>query len=280
MSQLTSDSTEKIPGMFGTLVVCLPSTHQGGDVVLRHNGQAHVFRSSAYAQSCAFWYSDVSHEVLPVTSGYRWALTYNLALDPAQPRPSASLLSQVNTQPLRQALNRWLAQDPTTRENEYFYYILDHDYTEASISLNALKAQDLVRVQALKEECNKLPVDVYLALLEKMETGSVEYCPDPYDRRSFYSGGYYSGYGGYIEDDEEEDEDGFHALDEVIESSHKVLTLVDLDGHTVTKGLELDEDDILQEDAFEDVDGREEYEGYMGNSVCLSTYGCLLDCPC
>ncbi|UPK94589.1 hypothetical protein LCI18_005524 [Fusarium solani-melongenae] len=257
--------------MFGTLVVCLPSTHQGGDVVLKHNGQAHVFRSSAYPQSCAFWYSDVSHEVLPVTSGYRWVLTYNLALDPAQPRPSASLLSQINTQPLRQALNRWLAQDPTTRENEYFYHVLGHDYTEASISLNALKAHDLVRVQALKEECSKLPVDVYLALLEKMEMGSVEYFPDPYDRRSFYRGGYYGGYGGY-DDDDDDDEDGFHALDEVIESSHKVLTLVDLDGHTVTKGLELDDDDILQEDAFEDVDGQEEYEGYMGNSGPTATH--------
>ncbi|RSL53078.1 hypothetical protein CEP54_010572 [Fusarium duplospermum] len=261
--------TEKIPGMFGTLVVCLPSTHQGGDVVLRHNGQAHVFSSSAYPQSCAFWYSDVFHEVLPVTSGYRWVLTYNLALDPAQPRPSASLLSQINTQPLRQALNRWLAEDPEKRENEYFYHVLDHDYTEASISLNALKAHDLIRVQALKEECSKLPVDVYLALLEKMESGSVEYCPDPYDRRSFYRGGYYGGYDDY---DDDEDEDGFHALDEVFESSHKVLTLVDLDGHTVTKGLELDEDDILQEDAFEDIEGREEYEGYMGNSGPMATH--------
>ncbi|RMJ07363.1 hypothetical protein CDV36_013034 [Fusarium kuroshium] len=263
--------TEKIPGMFGTLVVCLPSTHRGGDVVLRHNGQAHVFSSSTYTQSCAFWYSDVSHEVLPITSGYRWVLTYNLALDPTQPRPSASLLSQINTQPLRQALNRWLAEDPEKRENEYFYHVLDHDYTEASISLNALKAHDLIRVQALKEECSKLPVDVYLALLEKMESGSVEYCPDPYDRRSFYRGGYYGGYGDY-DDDDEEDEDGFHALDEVLESEHKVLTLVDLDGHTVTKGLELDEDDILQEDAFEDIDGREEYEGYMGNSGPMATH--------
>ncbi|KAJ4198619.1 hypothetical protein NW767_008994 [Fusarium falciforme] len=82
--------------MFGTLVISLPSTHQGGDVVLRHCGKQHVFRSSAHVQSCAFWYSDVSHEVLPVTFVYRWVLTYNLALglalDPAQPRPSASLL--------------------------------------------------------------------------------------------------------------------------------------------------------------------------------------------
>ncbi|RSL55040.1 hypothetical protein CEP53_007231 [Fusarium sp. AF-6] len=238
-----------------------------------HNGQAHVFSSSTYAQSCAFWYSDVSHEVLPITSGYRWVLTYNLALDPAQPRPSASLLSQINTQPLRQALNRWLAEDPEKRENEYFYHVLDHDYTEASISLNALKAHDLIRVQALKEECSKLPVDVYLALLEKMESGSVEYCPDPYDRRSFYRGGYYDGYGDYDDDDDDdEDEDGFHALDEVLESEHKVLALVGLDGHTVTKGLELDEEDILQEDAFEDVDGREEYEGYMGNSGPMATH--------
>ncbi|KAM6522556.1 hypothetical protein FALCPG4_012201 [Fusarium falciforme] len=88
--------TEKVPGMFGTLVISLPSTHQGGDVVLRHCGKQHVFRSSAHVQSCAFWYSDVSHEVLPVTFVYRSVLTYNLALDlaldPAQPRPSASLL--------------------------------------------------------------------------------------------------------------------------------------------------------------------------------------------
>ncbi|KAL6360247.1 hypothetical protein LRP88_05951 [Fusarium phalaenopsidis] len=248
--------TEKIPGMFGTLVISLPSTHQGGDVVLRHCGKQHVFRSSAHVQSCAFWYSDVSHEVLPVTSGYRWVLTYNLALDPARPRPSASLLGQVNTLPLKYALNRWLGKSPTTRQNKYFYHILDHDYTEASISLNGLKAQDLVRVQALKEECSKLPVDVYLALLEKMESGSVEDDYDLYDMR----------YCDEEDEEDEEDEDGYHEIDEVLQYSHNVLTLVDLDGHTVTKDLQLEEEDILQEDPFADIQGREHYEGYMGTN--------------
>lgn len=31
--------TEKIPGMFGTIVICLPSAHEGGDMVVTHCGQ-------------------------------------------------------------------------------------------------------------------------------------------------------------------------------------------------------------------------------------------------
>lgn len=199
-----------------------------------------------------------------VTSGYRWVLTYNLALDPAQPRPSASLLDQVNTQPLQRALNRWLAERPSARKNKYLYHVLDHDYTEASICLNGLKAQDLVRVQALEEECGKLPVDVYLALLEKVESGSVEGYHGGYRKKSYYGRNRYYDDGYY----DDEDEGGYHEISEVLQSNHKVLTLVDLDGHTAAKDLQLEEEDILQEDAFEDIQGREHYEGYMGNWVC------------
>ncbi|KAK4680502.1 hypothetical protein QC764_214040 [Podospora pseudoanserina] len=31
--------TEKIPGIFGTIVICRPSAHEGGDVVVTHFGQ-------------------------------------------------------------------------------------------------------------------------------------------------------------------------------------------------------------------------------------------------
>ncbi|KAK0708876.1 hypothetical protein B0T21DRAFT_247800, partial [Apiosordaria backusii] len=72
--------TEKIPGMFGTLVICLPSPHEGGDVVVTHCGQRRVFKTSEFEQSFICWYSDVTHEVVPVTLGYRWVLTYNLAI--------------------------------------------------------------------------------------------------------------------------------------------------------------------------------------------------------
>ncbi|KAM6514007.1 hypothetical protein FALCPG4_015191 [Fusarium falciforme] len=254
--------TEKIPGMFGTLVVSLPSAHQGGDLVLKHCGEKKVFKTSEWAQSFACWYSDVSHEVLPVTSGYRWVLTYNLALDQTLPRPSATGLQLSQFRPLRHTLRRWLAEDQESRKQKFLYHILDHDYTEANASLNALKAQDLARVQALKEACSKLPVDIFLALLEKQEMGSVEF--DYYDR------GYRRR--GYWDDYDDEDESGFHALEEVFELSYKVKTLVDLEGRIVTKDLHLDEDDILEEDCFEDLEAEEEYEGYMGNSGPTATH--------
>ena len=82
--------SEKTPGMFGTLVVCLPSSHQGGELVLRHDGKTVTFDTSvtsSFEVSFAAWYSDVLHEVKPVTSGHRLVLTYNLIQNEEGARP-------------------------------------------------------------------------------------------------------------------------------------------------------------------------------------------------
>jgi len=45
--------------MFGTLIVCLPSEHQGGEVVLTHRGETVCFNTSEhskYGQSHLAWY--------------------------------------------------------------------------------------------------------------------------------------------------------------------------------------------------------------------------------
>ena len=73
--------SEKTNGMFGTLVISLPSKHEGGKVVLRHNDTEDFFDSAKYSPfgtSFAAWYSDVFHEVEKVTSGHRIVLIYNL----------------------------------------------------------------------------------------------------------------------------------------------------------------------------------------------------------
>ena len=70
--------------MFGSLVVCLPTTFSGGALVTRHeNHQVRFDWSSSPGSpkediSWAAFFSDVEHEVLPVTDGYRVTLTYNL----------------------------------------------------------------------------------------------------------------------------------------------------------------------------------------------------------
>lgn len=69
------------PTMCGSLVVCLPSVHEGGELVVRHNGQAIIFSwgpASANAIQWAAFFSDCEHEILPVRSGFRITLTYNL----------------------------------------------------------------------------------------------------------------------------------------------------------------------------------------------------------
>ena len=69
----TPRSTE----MFGSLVVCLPSQFTGGALVTRHQLTFDWSSSPGSAQWASF-FSDVEHEVLPVTSGHRVTLTYNL----------------------------------------------------------------------------------------------------------------------------------------------------------------------------------------------------------
>lgn len=75
----TPRSAEQI----GSLVVCLPSIHEGGQLEVRHEGQTVPFDWSMPETArpeiqWAAFYSDCEHEVLEVTSGHRITLTYNL----------------------------------------------------------------------------------------------------------------------------------------------------------------------------------------------------------
>ncbi|KAF9872478.1 oxidoreductase [Colletotrichum karsti] len=66
----------------GSLVVCLPMKHEGGNLAVRHRGQEKVFdwaeASDRHAIQWAAFYSDCEHEVFEVKSGHRVILTYNL----------------------------------------------------------------------------------------------------------------------------------------------------------------------------------------------------------
>ena len=73
--------TEKVAGMFATLVVALPSVSEGGDVVVRHKDrEARPDLRCEEPSDVAFaaFYADCVHEVLPVTAGYRLVLVCNL----------------------------------------------------------------------------------------------------------------------------------------------------------------------------------------------------------
>ncbi|KAA1079297.1 hypothetical protein PGT21_006957 [Puccinia graminis f. sp. tritici] len=262
------DSTEKIPGMFGTLIICLPSAHTGGEVLVRHNHASMILRTSDATQSFACWYSDVSHEVLPVQSGYRCVLTFNLATCPDQTRPAAAAL-ELQKVPLRNALECWLrdsADHNATHVPSHLYHALDHEYTEASMSARTLKAKDWAQVRALQDLALQRPFEIFLALLEKKEDGDVELnFPEIYDDHS----------AGDDEIAEIEDEEAYttHKITKVYDISYTVKSLRTLDGTTIASNYPLNMNFCLVENPFHEVEfTAEEYEPYIGNEGPCATH--------
>ncbi|KAG9839049.1 hypothetical protein KCU98_g9897, partial [Aureobasidium melanogenum] len=238
--------SEKASGMFGTLVISLPSAHWGGAVVVSHNGQRCLLQTH-------------NHEYLAcqeVTSGYRWVLTYNLTQTNFEHFNSTASAEQK----LRGILTEWNKINKNrSGEADKIIYQLDHKYTDASIRLQTLKGSDLLKAQRLFSVGNEMGYALYLASLEKQVHGSAE------------SGdhGYHSRY-----DDEEEGSDGeFRAIEDVLEESLTLTRVVDPDGLVVITDLAIEEEDILQEEPYEDRDPDEhEYEGWTGNAGATSTH--------
>lgn len=72
---LTHRDTEKEVGMFGTLVIVLPSLHMREDLVAQGNRNA---TSIVTRGEWMAFYADCEHELEVVESGFRLALVYNL----------------------------------------------------------------------------------------------------------------------------------------------------------------------------------------------------------
>ena len=182
--KLHQDS-EKTAGMFGTMVVSLPSKHTGGQVVLSHNKRKSHFDSSSFplfSTSFGAWYADVFHEVEKVTSGHRVVLTYNLVQE------SFSLPQKASDADSRLRLKRVLAlwedavADNTEEYPPYLVHMLEHQYSQDSLILDRLKGRDAARARALGEACQESGWAVYLATHEKMVKRDDEYADEEYDR--------------------------------------------------------------------------------------------------
>lgn len=171
--------TEKIPGMFGTLVISLPSEHTGGDVRIVHGKDTRVLETAPYSAfdlSTLAWYSDVQHEIKPVTSGYRLVLTYNLVQDLMQPKQTAAAITSRHAR-LAALLRTW---DSVCPYLNFLVYPLEHQYTESSLSLQNLKGRDAAKGRYFEALCAKNGIYWFLAKMTK-ETQSYDYDYDDDD---------------------------------------------------------------------------------------------------
>ncbi len=166
--------TEKVTGMFATLVVVLPCDYSGGELIIRHRGQeAHVdlHRDEPAEAAFAAFYADCVHEVLPIASGYRLALIYNLTRMGEGPLPQAPDYGTEQAR-LAQLLGDW---DQSGAAPDKLVYPLEHAYTEAEIGFAALKGKDAAVAQVLIPAVAAARCDLYLALISVSESGWADY---------------------------------------------------------------------------------------------------------
>lgn len=155
--------------MFGSLVVVLPTAHEGGTLIFRHGDEEWKFESDAVPPSSityAAFYGDVEHEVAEVRSGYRLTLTYNLyfgdsldsqAIVSTPTARTAALFTTLppNAESFQSKLAELLADDTFLPQGGHLGFGLSHEYPfksdpDLKSLTEVLKGSDATIMQACR----------------------------------------------------------------------------------------------------------------------------------
>ncbi|KAJ0309757.1 hypothetical protein Brms1b_009033 [Colletotrichum noveboracense] len=207
-----------------------------GDVHLTFGSDQRVFSTaptSTFDITTLAWFSDVTHEVKELTSGYRLALTYNIVQNgPA--KQSAGFFGQ-QAQEVKQVLLQWQVHHPN---NDLLVYPLDHKYSKSSLSLRNMKGRDKAVCQAIQDVGAQS--GVFLLLAHQTHTTT-------------------------------EDEDDYYDND--AENGTCLDAIFTGEGKEIATDYTLDDDEVMVPKLFEDRSPDSEEEGeFTGNEGAPSTY--------
>ncbi len=235
---------EKTPGMVATLSVQLPSTFQGGGIVIRHQGSEVRYTgddpAQAFVPQAVAWYADCEHEILPVDTGHRLVLIANLVLPPGRPLVAAPDRT-TGVAELQRHLTAWLRS--ADGQSRPLVIPMQHAYSQEGLRPTWLKGTDRAQAQALLEAAHQVGAEAYLALVTYRVVGDASH------------------------EDEDDDPDTMD-MGDIITDDLTADGWVDAAGHVVPLGeIDLHEEDFL--DGYERMTAevaRQEFEGYTGNA--------------
>ena len=234
--------TEKVPGMFATMVLVLPSSHEGGELVVKHAGRETALDLHPEEPSeigFAAFYADCVHEVRPVTTGFRLALVFNLRFADKS-RALEAPDYRAHEARAAEALRTWASAED---EPDKLILPLEHAYTPAELSFGALKGADAGAASVLIEAAAQADCDLHLALVSIEESGAAEY----------------AGYSGRSRWRDDEDDDEF-AAGEVFDRTLILSEWRRPDGGKVGfEDFPFTEDELCPPDAFQDLEPDEEH---------------------
>lgn len=257
--------SEKTPGMFATLVVCLPSRHEGGTLIVKHDGQTKEIDfggpESEFKTHYAAFYADCQHEITPVTAGYRIGLVYNLAITGKKQQPKApECAPAVET---AAGLLKDLFADASSNRRK-IAVPFSHQYSQAGLEPKQLKGSDRALADVLARAAESLDYQCYLALLTHHQSGEVDYDTWGFDR---YRSRRSSRWSDYDDDDHGEDSDESGAeMGEVHEEERSLDHWLDPQGRKQPFGeMHLEENEILGPEGNEHWSFQQEIHEATGN---------------
>lgn len=246
---LAHRDTEKAGGMFGTLVVVLPSAHRGGELVIRHADRevtVDMSRAEVSEVSFAAFYADCEHEVRPITEGNRVCLVYNLIQERGAKGKGESLLAPDYEPQIAAAAELLEKNLSASGAAAKIAWLLEHQYSPEGLSFAGLKSADAARVKVLAQAAERAGCVAHLGIVHIEESGAAQENYDPSPRR---------GWGRYRDDDEEEEEassDDFEII-EVCDWRHYVSQWRDVRDQPVEFGeIPLAPGELLPEGALDD----------------------------
>ena len=244
---LAHRDTEKADGMFGTLVLVLPSAHRGGELVLRHAGrEVTVDLSSAEVSEVGFvaFYADCEHEVRPITEGNRVCLVFNLIQQRGGKGKAGTLDAPDYERQIAGAaalIGKALTEEGAPAK---IAWLLEHQYSPDGLSFHALKSADAARAKVLVQAAERAGCAAHLGIVHIEESGSAEEDYDNYRSR---------GRGRYHDDDEEEADSEDFEIVEVCDWRHYVSQWRDVQDRPVEFGeIPIQPGELLPDGALDD----------------------------
>ncbi|KZV73770.1 hypothetical protein PENSPDRAFT_602316 [Peniophora sp. CONT] len=155
--------TPRSERMLGSLVIVFPTPHHGGELVLRPDSDddytfdsGNLLTPGEARIGYAAFFSDVAHEVLPVTDGYRITLTFNLYAVESNPRIATPITVSDQMAQCSSELSRLLEDDAMMPDGGRLVFGLRHSYpitdsTDIAGTWRWLKGVDRILWRMLKQ---------------------------------------------------------------------------------------------------------------------------------
>ncbi|MCC5906740.1 MAG: 2OG-Fe(II) oxygenase [Balneolaceae bacterium] len=170
---LKHKDSEKEKGMFGTLILSLPSKFSGGELVIEFEKEqvvADFSRAGLYKTGYAAFYADCDHEVKPLKSGYRICLVYNLIQEEAGKSIELSSIQNYSDR-IVESIKNHEANHP----KENYIILLGHQYTPENFSFDQLKLNDRLKAEVLLRAAETLGYYGKMCLVTSYLAGTPEY---------------------------------------------------------------------------------------------------------